>query len=282
MKQVKDSPNIYTYLDFRAYLKDYYVWAKSERRGFSYRRFSQLAGLSSSNFLKLVIDGKRNIGDNSLEGISNALKLNEMQARFFEDLVEFGQAKTPTAAARVYKRLSKYRERNKVHTLEGGLYDYFTHWFYPAIRELAARDDFTDDPVWLSKQLLPSISPAEAKRAFEVLEELKLLQRDKEGSFQRGETSVTTGSEVQRRAIIGYHHQMLERSGASIQIVPQEEREISAMTVCISANRFAEIKQRLQQFRDEILDYCDTDTDPERVYQLNIQFFPLSRAGDEE
>jgi hypothetical protein len=39
----------------------------------------------------------------------------------------------------------------------------------PAIRELAARDDFRDDAAWIAKMLIPPITPAEARRALSRL-----------------------------------------------------------------------------------------------------------------
>lgn len=274
-------PSIYEYLDFRTYLRDYYQWAKAGRRGFSYRRFSQLAGMRSPNFLKLIIDGDRNIGHASLNGVTSALRLNKAQARFFEDLVEFGQAKTPEHAERAFERVSACRVRRKIVTLEDHLYDYFTHWYYPAIHELSAREDFQDDPRWVGQQLLPQVGTQQAKQALSVLKALGLLKPDAQGRLHRAETSVTTGPEVQRRAIIGYHHQMLKRSAESIEAVPQAEREISALTVCISPDTFTKVKLRLQDILEEVLDTCDADDDPKRVYQLNFQLFPLSTSGDE-
>ena len=50
---------IYTYTDYRKFVKDYYLSKKKSIRRFSYRSFSEKAGFSSPNFIKLVIDGKK-------------------------------------------------------------------------------------------------------------------------------------------------------------------------------------------------------------------------------
>jgi hypothetical protein len=49
------APNVFACTDYRLYLGAYYVFAKSERYGFSFRVFSKRAGLRSSNYLELVI-----------------------------------------------------------------------------------------------------------------------------------------------------------------------------------------------------------------------------------
>jgi uncharacterized protein (TIGR02147 family) len=69
---------------------------------------------------------------------------------------------------------------------------------------------------------------------------------------------------------------MIERAGASVTQVPPDERDVSALTVCIREETLADVKSRVRRFREELLERCDSETEPERVYQLCIQFFPLS------
>ena len=48
-------PNIYQYQDYRQYLRDYYREQKQAKRNFSYRYFSEKAGINASAFLYYVI-----------------------------------------------------------------------------------------------------------------------------------------------------------------------------------------------------------------------------------
>jgi uncharacterized protein (TIGR02147 family) len=70
---------------------------------------------------------------------------------------------------------------------------------------------------------------------------------------------------------------MVERAAAAIDAFTPEERDVSALTLCIRAATLADLKQRIRRFREEILERCDTDAEPEQVFQLCIQLFPLSR-----
>lgn len=51
-------PDVFEYLDYRAFLRDYYAERK-QSRGLSFRSFSKRAGLGSPNYLKLVMEGAR-------------------------------------------------------------------------------------------------------------------------------------------------------------------------------------------------------------------------------
>ena len=48
---------IYEYIDYRRYMQEFYEERK-RCSAFSWREFSHLAGFSSSNYMKLVCDGK--------------------------------------------------------------------------------------------------------------------------------------------------------------------------------------------------------------------------------
>ncbi|MBH25154.1 MAG: hypothetical protein CMH57_12015 [Myxococcales bacterium] len=271
-------PDIFEYLDYRDYLKDYYDAAKVHNSAFSYRYFSRRAGYSSPNFLKLVMDGQRNLSNDSIDRFAKALKLTGSEHRFFRALVHFDQADTAAKKNQAFEDVAASRRFRKARRLDRAFFDYLSHWYYPAIREMVARADFVEDPDWIASQLLPPIKAAQAEECLEVLLELGLLQRDDDGALHRGEASVTTGHEVRSLAIGNYHRQMMERASESIELVHRDHRDISALTVCISPERIAEFKDRIHAFRETLLDLGDRDDQPTCVYQLNFQFFPLNEV----
>ncbi len=46
---------------------------------------------------------------------------------------------------------------------------------------------------------------------------------------------------------------------------------------CVSEDALAGLKQRIGRFVEEMLEQCDSDPKPERVYQLCIQLYPMSQ-----
>jgi len=277
----RERPSIFEYLDYRLYLREVYTYEKARRPQFSFRFFSRQAGFSSPNFLKLVMDGQRNLGKDSVERFCKALHLSAEESRFFGDLVALNQAASNDEANRAFERVSQSRRFQKARKIDGGMFEYLSNWFYPAIRELAGREDFKDEPAWIARQLVPRITTSEAKAALKLLFELGLLVRGEDGRVARGDPSLTTGHEVQSIAVVNYHRQMLERAAGSMELVRREQRDVSALTVCISAETVAEVKERIHRFRDELLERCDADPKGHTVYQLNIQLFPLSQPQEE-
>lgn len=278
MDETPNLPSVYEYLDYRAFLRDHFAASKQRNPNYSFRFFARRAGFASSNFLKLVMDGKRNLGPSTIENFAKALKLDAREAIFFGDLVALGQAETLAEKNRAFERVAANRRFRAARRLEGPLFEYLSHWYYPVVRELAARPDFNDDPKWIAGQILPKVTEAQARAALATLEQLGLLVRGEDGKLVRGEPSLTTGHEVRSVVVPAYHRQMIERAAASIETVPPEERDISALTVCVRQSSLADLKERIHRFREELLERSDSDTEPERVYQLCIQLFPLSAA----
>ena len=275
-------PVVFEYGDYRRFLADWYLFEKAARYGFSVRLFARRAGIRSSNYLRLVIDGKRNLSRAMAAQFAVGCGLQGGEADFFCELVEYGQARTTAERTRSYERLA--RCRRAVRQLDGPQAEYHSTWYLPAIRELCRRPDFVEDPRWIAQQLLPRISTAQAKRALALLLRLGLLERGDDEKLRQAAPLVTTGVGPLGHHIFNFHHMMLERAGHALDHVAHDDREISCITVCVSDTQLRELKQRIRSFRRELLHQAELGNDPERVVQINFQLFPLSgpkvrRAG---
>jgi uncharacterized protein (TIGR02147 family) len=276
-KQKDVGVSVYDFLDYRAYLRAYYESAKRVRPSFSFRLFSKLAGLRSPNFLKLVIEGQRNLGADSVGRFADALGLAAADRAFFADLVAFNQAQTMSEKNRAFERIAASRRFRRARRIDGELFAYLSHWYNPAVRELAGRADFCEDPRWIAARLRPAITPNEAAEALELLLSLGLLVRDpRTGRVERGEPTLTTEHEVSALGAAAFHRQMLERAGGSLELFSRELRDLAALTVCVSPKTAALVKRRIHEFRETLAEICDSDAEGSVVYQLNVQWFPLS------
>jgi uncharacterized protein (TIGR02147 family) len=75
---------------------------------------------------------------------------------------------------------------------------------------------------------------------------------------------------------------MMKRAAESIDRVPWENRELSALTLCISRTTAGKLKSMIQEFRKTLMEAATEDRDPEGVYQLNFHLFPLVDMGEGE
>ena len=82
---------MFAFLDYRAYLRAFYEEAK-QRCAFSYRAFARRAKLRSPNYLKLVIDGERNLSPAMSQRFAEACGLSGEAVEYFQELVGFAHA----------------------------------------------------------------------------------------------------------------------------------------------------------------------------------------------
>ncbi len=273
--------DVFDYLDYRVFLRDFYAAAKDRNASFSYRSFARRIGVRTPGHLKRVMDGERSLTPAMTSRYAQALGFGEEESTWWGHLVRFNQATTLPERESEYERLTAFRRYRRAHRLDARYADYFSHWFIPATRELAYRADFQDDAGWVAERLVPTISKKQAKLALSTLHELGMLQRDASGACRPTDTIVSSGPAATAGLHIArYHRAMLSLAEQSMDRFPASERDISAMTLAVPRGSIGALKARLVEFRQELLGEY-TGEAAEQIVQLNIQLFPLSRSRSE-
>lgn len=272
--------NLFRYLDYRKYLRDLYGTAKKSRAGFSFRHFSKKAGFGSSNFYKLVMDGDRNLTEGSLEKFARGLKLNKQEQEFFRNLVFFNQAKTHQGKDTYYKKLLQSRKFNELKPMTKDQYKFYATWYHAVVRELVTSKDCGKSFEAIAKKIQPPLTSQQVQGSVELLESLGFIEKTKTG-FRQSSPIVTTGPEVGSLILMNYHKELLALASERLPKIPSEKRDISALTLGIAKEKLPEIKKRIQEFRKSILEFVSTETNPETVALLNIQFFPVTEDGEQ-
>jgi uncharacterized protein (TIGR02147 family) len=270
--------DVFRHRDYRAFLREYYLRRKDRKAGYSLRAFSQTAGLASPNYLKLVMDGARNLTPEMALRFARSCELSGEAVDYFCELVAYNQAQSAVERERHYRQLQRFRRFRRVHKLDAAQQAYHSHWYIPVIRELVVRSDFQEDAKWIAKTLWPPISAANAREAISVLCELGLLVRDTNGRLVQSEPLVETPEGPLGHQVIEFHRAMMRLASEALDTVPRDEREISSVTLCLSAAKLAELKKELDQLREDLLQRYQADDQSERVIQVNLQMFPLSAA----
>lgn len=272
-------PDVFAYLDHRAFLSDWFEAKKQENRRFSHRMFARLAKQRSPSLLKHIIDGDRNLTAATTAAFATAMKLSAREAAFFETLVQLGQAKTAEERDEALETIMATRRFRDARQLEGDSLEVLGNWQFSAIRELATRADFQADPAWIARALRPRITPGQAKKALHTLLDLGLLAA-RDGRVVATDAELVTPHEVADVAANRYHQGMLERAQAAVMDFPPGERHLLGLTVCIPQSLVPEIKRRLNRLQEELLNLADQEP-RERVYQVTLALFPLSDAAEE-
>jgi len=277
------APPIQDYLDYKDYLHDWLAWKKQVSPRFSHRALARRMGQSSPSIGVDLVAGRRRLTPALMPPLCKALGLKAEERRYLGLLVDLERARTPQERNEAWERLSAHRWFRKARRVEGEGFRYVSDWTCPAIRELALRPDFRDDPAWIGRTLRPQITESHARRSLETLLGLGLLVRDEHGRLQQAEASVVTPTQVQGLAVHNYHHGVFTLARDGITRFEAAERHYTGVTVCVPQSLVPELKREVAAFVERMLDKCDNaQGTPERVYQLQLAVFPMSASVDEE
>ena len=266
---------IFEYLNYRDYLRDTYTSKKAEHSYYSFRLFSEKAGFKSPNFLKLVIDNKRNLTKESVTRFVKGLSLNRQEADYFENVVFFNQSKTLEEKNLYLNNLLKYRARTDPKKIEQSEYAYYSAWYHPVIRELATAIDFKGDYKKLGQSVVPAISATDAEKSVKLLLSLNFIK--KAGTaFVKTEAVLSTGLSVRSVGVATYHKEMIRLGRESIERFPASQRTVESLTLSVSLQTYKAIIEKTRQFSMELLDMARNDDRTETVAVVNFQVFPMS------
>jgi uncharacterized protein (TIGR02147 family) len=268
--------SIFEYLDYRVYLKDFYEERKSSRSYFSYRLFGDRVGVDPSYLVKVFLKC-RHISEKSIRKFAEFCGLAGKEAEYFDALVHFVKAKSHNESKLYFERLLSIKNVSAQRLLPRQ-YDYYQKWYHSAIRSVLEYHDFRGDYKRLAEQVDPPISRKEAKESMALLTALDLVAKDETGRYRITNAAVTTGPEWQSLAVQAFQEETIRLSHESLRRHPKKHRDVSTVTMNINGHDFLELRERIREFRESAIKFVSEANGPDRTYQLNIQFFPVSKV----
>jgi uncharacterized protein (TIGR02147 family) len=275
-------PNVFEYQNFRNYLKDYYNEEKAKKKYFSYRYFSEKAGVHTPSFLYYVIENKRNLTKSSIIKISQAIGHSREEADYFENLVFFNQADTINEKTHYYSRLIEVRRPIAAQKIESERFEYYSKWYHSVVREVVTFFNFKDDFTRLGSFLAPAISGKEARDSVALLERLGFIERDEAGMYHQtsnlviGRPSPVNAFEIER-----FQLEMLQMAVRAYENIPIKQRMSTSTTFSVSSKTFELFKLRIRELQNDLMEIARVDDTQEQTFQITVNLFPVSRNHNE-
>lgn len=230
-------------------------------------------GFNSPSSLTMVLKGQRIPSKDLIQALIFDLKLNPEESRYFELLIRLEKLKRKNAdISIVLRELSKFNQNNK-HAISLQEFEYISDWHFLAIKQLVKTSDFTEDLVWISKKLKGKVSPAQVKNSIQILINLGILGRRKDGQLFVSRESIESSNDIPSAAIKEHHKQMLKRALEAVDEQDVSLRQINSMTFRIDPKRIDAAKEKVLQFIYEFNDEYGMDKVGGELYQLNVQLF---------
>ncbi|MEY4615791.1 MAG: hypothetical protein RJB66_751 [Pseudomonadota bacterium] len=283
--EVKE-PQIGDYLNFRDFLRAFYLYkrdiTKGNLRRYNYSHFSAAADIRSPNYLRLVIEGQRNLSEEMAYRFAKAMQLNREATDEFVLLVSYNQETDPQLRNQYLKNLSDFRLQK---SLKQGLIDKKTHeripnWIGWILFALLDQEGAGFSVRALKQLLRNKASETEIQNALNKLLESGELVADAEtGEVKKGRSLIENPEDIPVVLIRRLQTQLMCLGLESLFQDCPTEREFGTLTLSLTKKEFEDLRFQLRKFRKQV--HKDNtihrmQSKGERVYQMNLQLYPVT------
>ena len=122
-------PSIYKYLNYREYLRDYFVEQKQFQKQLTHRAILKKMGISSTGFLSNVIAGKKSLTGEMCKKLGRIIDLAAREQRYLNDMVAYTQASSLEEKKKWIDRLLAMRKTSLAY-MSDDQFSIFSRWYY--------------------------------------------------------------------------------------------------------------------------------------------------------
>jgi uncharacterized protein (TIGR02147 family) len=264
---------VYSHEDWRAYFRDELERRRGAQEEFTSRALALRLGMDPAQ-LHRIVHGRTPLPFRYVPAIAEIFQMDRRAAAYFEELLRCDRAKSPEEKTRSRERLSALRGV-AARPVEGNQAEYYGHWRHSVIRSLVGLGGVKGDGAALGSLCMPPVSPDEARQSVDLLLELGLAERDGDGKLRLSESHLTTGPDVPAPVVRAFHRQAIDLARSALETIPASERDISAVTASLDATGLETLRELARELRQKVQTLSHGTRDPDRVFQLNIQLFPV-------
>ncbi len=289
---MQQAPNVTEYMDYRKYLADFYAFrreqTKKDLRPYSYQMFSAAANIKSPQYLRLIIDGKRNLSDDMIGKFSKALHLNREHSEELKSLVHYTQATDPSERNRFLKDLMEKRVSQKIKSgeIDSKAFEKIPGWVVWILYSMTDVKGVNFEISQLKQLLGEKATQDEIQEALNKLLESGQLVRDPETQeIKKSRPLMENADNIPVALVRKLQAELLYLGMESLFQDDPTDREFGTVTLSMTEKEFEEIKFKLRQIRKQMTkdnSIARSQSAGERIYQLNIQLFPVTKKLEQE
>lgn len=280
-------PRLNSFTDYRHYLREFYEFRRNQTRHllrpYNYATFAAAADIKSPNYLKLIIDGQRNLSPDMARRFAKAMGLSREETDEFMALVDYSQATEPLERNRYLKVLADIRVRQQLKNgeINAETWAKVPSWVTWVLYALADQKGVTFSPDQLFELMRGKARSEDIRRSLEKLIASGDLHKDPVTGVVTKTRELMSGSEDVPVAMVRKLQAELIYLGLESLFQDQiNDREFGAQTLALTEKEFEQLKFELRQFRKRWAKDVGVARKLEkgdRVFQLNIQLFPVTK-----
>jgi uncharacterized protein (TIGR02147 family) len=265
---------IFEYTDYREWIRDAFDDFKQRKTVISWRYMAMKLGADPGNLLR-VSQGKIHLTLSLVKPMAEFFELDEKETAYWTELVCFGRAKADAEALNHYEKMQILKGIPLKRLAKKEL-EFYRHWYCNSIRSIIGICRFKDDYEGLAECCTPPITVEEAKSAVKLLYDLNMISKDRDGYWKVNDTFVSTGGNWRSEAVRTFQKETIRLAGESLERHAPPLRDISTVTMTFNMDDIALIREKIKEFRSELLRLSQEGDGDDTVFQLNVQLFPIA------
>ena len=103
-----------------------------------------------------------------------------------------------------------------------------------------------------------------------------MISEGKDGFWKVNDTFVSTGGNWRSEAVRAFQKETIRLAGESLERHAPPLRDISTVTMTFNMNDIQLLREKVKEFRADLLRLSQDGTGDDTVFQLNVQLFPLA------
>ncbi len=280
------APTLNEYTDFREFLKAVYEFRRrsedSSLRPYSYSTFSAAADIKSPNYLKLIIEGRRNLSEDMMSRFAKALRLSREETVEFKALARYNQATEPIERNQFLKELSDIRARREFDRgeINQSSWDKVPGWIGWVLYAMTDQKNVDFDPASLQRLFRVKATTDDIRESLrKLIESGDLVQQEGSKGVMKVREMIEAPQDLPVALIRKLQAELIYLGIESLFRDSPKDREFGALTMALTQDEFEQVRFEVRQLRKRLhkdISVKRKTVKGDRVYQLNIQLFPVT------
>lgn len=266
--------NLYEAEDYRAWMRSRYEERKKNQPHFSYRFMAMKLEMDAGQLVK-ILQGKLHLVPQKIPAVAKLFGLDARSERFLDALVRFSKA---TGTQEISRRWDEIQSLKEVQSreLQQDQYEFYSTWLPTAVRGVLSLGEPDQTPKTIGARIVPRTDASEVERALNVLSRLGLIVMDDAKRWTLAHKHIRTGDLWREKTVRHFQTDTMRLATEALESVPAKRRDISTLTLTLAEKDLPLLKERVAEFRRDLVRLAEESDPADSVYQVNVQVFPMT------
>jgi uncharacterized protein (TIGR02147 family) len=272
-------PNIFDFSTATDFFVEVFKAFKESGAEISTRELGAAWGFKTPADFMFTIQRKRKIKLSHIVKIGEVLKLSEKEITYWKTLLQLEKATNVNEKNLYLLFLNELKGVSNQETYKTvDQFEVISHWVHMAILSMTKLQNFSGTEKQIFDLLQGKVGMEEIKDALGRLLSLQLLTYDDQGKLTPTFNKVTTPHDVKDVGVHKYYKDVFKLGINAIKM-PVDKREFQSFNLPMNKENLVLAKKIIREFRSQFVKAIETPENGDDVFQMNIQFFPLTDSG---